>query len=131
MVRDMETKEKKYRVQLDFSEKTLRELDELQSKLNAASRAEVIRNALGILRWATRHLMEGNKILVERSDGKQTEVDFPFLLINADTSQKAREAAQAALGRAIEQGRQFVNEKKTVLTAAFEAGKEAVRRVSA
>ena len=29
---------------------------------------------------------------------------------------------------AIEQGRQFINEKKTVLTAAFEAGRDAMKK---
>ena len=40
---------------------------------------------------------------------------------------KAKEA-KVSLDKAIEQGKQFVNEKKTVLTAAFEAGKEAMRK---
>ncbi len=76
------SEEKKYRVQLDFSEEALQELVRLQKALNATSRAEVIRNALGVLRWATRHLKEKDKIIVERqSDGKQVEVDFPFLLV--------------------------------------------------
>lgn len=75
------TDEKKYRVQLDFSEEAFQELINLQKQLHAASRAEVIRNALGILRWVTRHLKDGNRIIVERKDSKQVEVDFPFLLI--------------------------------------------------
>ena len=63
-------------------EEALQELVRLQKALNATSRAEVIRNALGVLRWATRHLKEKDKIIVERqSDGKQVEVDFPFLLV--------------------------------------------------
>jgi gas vesicle protein len=42
--------------------------------------------------------------------------------------EKAKEA-KATLDTAIGQGRQFVNEKKAVLAAAFEAGKEAVKQV--
>ena len=71
----------KYRVQLDFSEEAFAELNELQEKLNASSRAEVVRNALGVLRWVTNHLLEGDKIFVERKDGTHSEVEFPFLLI--------------------------------------------------
>jgi len=41
--------------------------------------------------------------------------------------EKAKEA-KATMDTAIEQGKQFLNEKKTVLTAAFEAGKEAIRK---
>jgi len=41
--------------------------------------------------------------------------------------EKAKEA-KATLDTAIGQGKQFINEKKSVLTAAFEAGKEAMKR---
>jgi hypothetical protein len=75
------TEGKYRRVQLDFSEEALAELNELQRKLNASSRAEVIRNALGVLRWAASHIMDGDKIKVERkADGELVEVEFPFLL---------------------------------------------------
>ena len=71
----------KYRVQLDFSKEALGELDTLQKKLHAASRAEVVRNALGVLKWVTSNLAEENKIVVEKKNGEHAEVDFPFLLI--------------------------------------------------
>ena len=41
--------------------------------------------------------------------------------------ERAKEA-KVALDKVIEQGKQFVGEKKSVLTAAFEAGKEAIRK---
>jgi gas vesicle protein len=41
--------------------------------------------------------------------------------------EKAKEA-RATLDTTIEQGKQFVKEKKSVLTEAFEAGKEALKR---
>lgn len=41
--------------------------------------------------------------------------------------EKAKEA-KATMDTAIEQGRQFLNEKKTVLTAAFEAGRDAIKK---
>jgi metal-responsive CopG/Arc/MetJ family transcriptional regulator len=71
----------KYRVQLDFSKEALEELDTLQRKLHAASRAEVVRNALGVLKWVTNNLAEENKIVVEKKTGEHAKVDFPFLLI--------------------------------------------------
>lgn len=42
-----------------------------------------------------------------------------------EKAQKAKATMDAAIG----QGRQFVNEKKSALAAAFEAGKEAVKQV--
>nr|MBI3612347.1 YtxH domain-containing protein [Nitrospirota bacterium] len=44
-----------------------------------------------------------------------------------EVREKAKEA-RATLDTAIGQGRQFINEKKSVLAAAFEAGKEAVKQ---
>ena len=44
-----------------------------------------------------------------------------------DVLEKAKEA-KATMETAIEQGKHFLNEKKTVLTAAFEAGKEAMKK---
>jgi gas vesicle protein len=41
--------------------------------------------------------------------------------------ERAKEA-KATFDSAIEQGKQFLNEKKSVLTAAFEAGKEAMKK---
>ena len=78
------TEGKYHRVQLDFSGEAINELEALRKKLNAASRAEVIRSALGVLRWAANHVYEGNKIKVERKkdEGEGTElieVEFPFL----------------------------------------------------
>ncbi len=45
----------------------------------------------------------------------------------AEVLEKAKEA-RATLDTAIGQGKQFINEKKAVLTAAFEAGKEAIKK---
>jgi hypothetical protein len=75
----VEKREKKYRVQLDFSEEAFEELNKLQKKLDSSSRADVVRNALGVLRWVIKHVDEGDKIFTERSDGSRTEVEFPFL----------------------------------------------------
>jgi hypothetical protein len=74
-------KEDKYRVQLDFCEEAFHELNGLQKKIHASSRAEVVRNALGVLRWVTNHLIAGNKIVVEKADGTRSDVEFPFLLL--------------------------------------------------
>lgn len=72
----------KIRIYLEFSEEALDELRKLEERLQASCPAEVIRDALGVLRWVTNHLAEGDRILIKRGDGQQTETTFPFLRIN-------------------------------------------------
>lgn len=74
-------REAKYRVQLDLSEEAFQELNALQKTLRASSRAEVVRNALGVLRWVTKHLIAGDKMVIEKADGTKSNVEFPFLLV--------------------------------------------------
>jgi hypothetical protein len=81
MALNLPGKDNKHRVQLDFSDEAFEELEALQRNLGATSRAEVVRDALGILRWAVHHLREGNAIIVERKDGERVEVEFPFFAI--------------------------------------------------
>ena len=69
----------KLRVHFDFSKEAWEELDKLQTQLNASSPAEVVRDALGVLRWVTNHLAEGDKIMTQRKNGKAVETKFPFL----------------------------------------------------
>ena len=68
----------KKRLQLDFSESAYRELEELQDRLNAPSKSEVIRDALGILRWVIGEVDRDHRILVEKPEGTR-EVVFHFL----------------------------------------------------
>lgn len=72
----------KIRIYLEFSEEALDELRKLEERLQASCPTEVIRDALGVLRWVTNHLAEGDRILIKRGDGQQTETTFPFLRIN-------------------------------------------------
>ena len=72
------------RLQIDFSEKAYSELEGLQKRLDAASKSEVIRDALGLLRWLSEQVIEKNhRILVEKPEktgGVTTrEIVFNFL----------------------------------------------------
>ena len=49
------------RVQFDFTEPAVRQLDELVAETGAASRAEVVRRALGLLKAALDTQKEGGK----------------------------------------------------------------------
>lgn len=71
----------KLRVHFDFSKEAWEELDKLQAQLNASSPAEVVRDALGVLRWVAHHLVEGDRIMTQRKNGETVETKFPFLEI--------------------------------------------------
>jgi hypothetical protein len=68
----------KKRLQLDFSDSAYKELEELQDRLNAPSKSEVIRNALGVLRWVVDEVDKDHRILVEKPEGTR-EVVFHFV----------------------------------------------------
>lgn len=70
--------DKKYRLQIDFSEKAYKELESIQQRLDASSKSEVIRTALGVLRWITEESDNGHRILVEKPEGPR-EIFFHFL----------------------------------------------------
>jgi len=68
------------RLQIDFTEKAYSELEALQKRLDAKSKSEVIRDALGVLTWLTDEVLEKQHVLlVEKSEGVTREVVFHFL----------------------------------------------------
>lgn len=72
-------KEKKYRLQVDFTERGYHELERLQKNLEATSKSEVIRNALGVLRWVTDEILDESRILVQKKGSREVEkVVFHF-----------------------------------------------------
>lgn len=71
----------------------------------------------------------GAALLLAPQSGAETRKLFKTYVEKAEEEvlEKAKEAREA-LDTAIGQGRQFINEKKSVLAAAFDAGKEAVKQ---
>ncbi|MEK7603830.1 MAG: ribbon-helix-helix protein, CopG family [Patescibacteria group bacterium] len=67
----------KHRLQFDFHEEALQELDNLKAQTGLPTRAELIRHALRFLQWTFDKHQDGSTILVEK-DGKTEEVVFPF-----------------------------------------------------
>ena len=59
----------KNRVQFDFTKEALDHLDALRVKLDAASRAEVIRRALRLLDYAIVQKEQGFKLVIREPDG--------------------------------------------------------------
>ena len=67
------------RIHLDFSPEAKDELDKLQERLHATCPAEVVRDALGVLRWAIHHKRQGHPIMVQYDDKRTVQAKFPFL----------------------------------------------------
>lgn len=71
---------KKHRIQVDFTNQAVEELESLKKKSGAPSRAETIRYAIRVLKWVLEETEKNNKILVEESEDKEIrEVCFPFI----------------------------------------------------
>jgi len=69
----------KTRLQFDFTDEALGELDELKSLIGANNRAEVIRQSLRLLQWTVEEVKRKDGTLLVERNGKQREVILPFL----------------------------------------------------
>jgi len=86
----------KIRVQFDFTPAAFQQLDSLQHRLQARSKAEVVRYALRVLQWLLDQLQGGGQILVKGKDGQVQTVQFTFLDIKPAVSEEPAAAAAAA-----------------------------------
>ena len=68
----------KYRLQFDFSEEALRELEQLQTDTGLPTRAELIRQSLKLLQWMLKETTEENATFLVEKNGKVREIVFPF-----------------------------------------------------
>ena len=64
------------RLQIIISRQSLERLDRLKDKIDAASRAEVMRLALSTLDHLINQIDEGNKILLQDQEGNTHEIIF-------------------------------------------------------
>jgi hypothetical protein len=62
------------RVQFDFSKASLERLDELQSRLQAHTRAEVLRHALQLFTECVEARGRGADVLIREPDGSLTKL---------------------------------------------------------
>jgi len=67
------------RLQIDFSERAYGELEDLQARLEAPSKSEVIRTSLGLLRWLLDESEADNRLMLLKPDGGTERVVFHFL----------------------------------------------------
>jgi metal-responsive CopG/Arc/MetJ family transcriptional regulator len=69
----------KTRLQFDFTDEALGELDELKGATGATNRAEVIRQSLRLLQWTIEQTRDEKATVLVEKNGRQREVIFPFL----------------------------------------------------
>ena len=69
----------KTRLQFDFTDEALGELDDLKNATGASNRAEVIRQSLRLLQWTIEQTRDQNATVLVEKNGRQREVMFPFL----------------------------------------------------
>lgn len=68
------------RVQLELNDEAIKYLDAMKEETAAASRTEVIRNAMAILRWAIDKAHRGYKIMaVKEGQEVAKELSMPIL----------------------------------------------------
>ncbi len=60
----------KQRVQFDFSPEALKRLETMQERLDAATKAEVVRNALKLYEWFTTQIDQDSTVEIQDKDGK-------------------------------------------------------------
>lgn len=71
----------KERVQFDFFPEALQRLDNIKEKTEAATRAEVIRNALKVYEWLVNELDPDSTIKVLDKDDKEIAIIKTSLLL--------------------------------------------------
>jgi hypothetical protein len=69
----------KTRLQFDFTDDALSELDELKGATGATNRAEVIRQSLRLLQWTIEQIRDEKATVLVEKNGRQREVIFPYL----------------------------------------------------
>ena len=72
----------KHRLQFDFDDVAIKEIDALREATALPNRAELIRQALRFLQWTLEETKRGATLLIEK-DGKLREVIFPFWTVSA------------------------------------------------
>ncbi len=69
----------KHRLQLDFTDEALEDLDALKGATGSPNRAETIRQALRLLQWTIQETKQNDATILIEKNGRQKEVIFPFL----------------------------------------------------
>lgn len=83
-------RDKKIRVQLDFTRNALDTLDELKARIGAPTRADTIRRALRLFWWFVNEIEPDDTITVTNKD-KEIVSKFKASLLELDTTEHRRQ----------------------------------------
>lgn len=61
-------------VQVRMKDDTLDQLDKLKSIVNSPSRSDAVRRAVGITDILVNAIIHGDKVILEKKNGKQTQI---------------------------------------------------------
>lgn len=68
------TVEKINKLQINMSEKALRELEDLRAQIDAPTKTQVIKSSLKVLKYLEDAKAKGGKIIIKDKDGKEKEL---------------------------------------------------------
>jgi len=89
----------KVRVQVDFSERRVAELEHLQKLCDLGTKKELFNNALTLFEWAVGEVMQGRSIAsLDEKTQKYRELQMPALETAARHSEQEAYQYQAAAG---------------------------------
>lgn len=71
----------KHRLQFDFTDDALNELDKLRELTGLPNRAELIRHALRFFQWMLNETREKKASVLLEKDGKLREIVLPFWIL--------------------------------------------------
>jgi Arc/MetJ-type ribon-helix-helix transcriptional regulator len=77
-MKQRKSKMSKHRLQLDFTDKALGEIDKLRQLTGLPNRAEVIRQALRLLLWTLNETQQNNSNFYIEKDGQMRQIVIPF-----------------------------------------------------
>lgn len=61
-------------VQVKMREDTIKEIDEVQKKIQAPSMSDAVRRSIGIAYALTKYVEDGDKIIIETKDGEKKQL---------------------------------------------------------
>ena len=61
-------------VQIKMRDDTIREIDEVQKKIHAPSMSDTVRRSVGIVYALTKHVEDGDKIIIESKNGDKKQI---------------------------------------------------------
>lgn len=69
-----------HRIPFDFDESTYQRLERLREDTECATKAEVVRRALGLYEWLANKAREGNSLVLENRQNREGPIDLRVII---------------------------------------------------